>query len=186
MTHMPLSIYVTGLIPSGEEPDLSAFESAVNRLSSYGHKAVSPAYYYQFRHQQAHDPGSISWGLQQVEEANGIYLLPGWERSAIARAELAAAAALGKWARGAGDNDWEPASQFASRFGCMVLSMADTATISELVDELERLCEPAEEFVAEGSGDLRSTGTRVPVGRVRDVVTRMRETFAVQQDLDTL
>src|SRR5690606_13585162 len=51
---------------------------------------------------------ALLWDLEQIANADGIVMLPGWPFSSGARAELAFAAALGKWAFDAWDETLAP------------------------------------------------------------------------------
>lgn len=127
-----MRVYVAGPMRGYPEFNFPAFLTAAAALAEGGHEPINPA-------QQDLDVGfipegltgwepldelgfdlraSLAWDLDQVCAADAIYLLPGWERSSGARAEVAAAAALGLFAaEGVGEADpvWVPASTLAER-----------------------------------------------------------------------
>ncbi len=96
-------LYIAGGMRGYEEYNFPAFDKAQVAIEKMGHIAISPA---------AHDRLSgfneksdkvtvaylreaLSWDLSQVCRADGVVLLAGWHSSKGARAEVAAARAIG-------------------------------------------------------------------------------------------
>lgn len=103
-----MRIYIAGKMTGIYEFNFPAFFEAEKKLHAAGHDTINPA-----RHDQedglvvtglsGHEAPldfdlkkTLLWDLEQVAEADAIYLLSGWETSKGATAELALAKALGK------------------------------------------------------------------------------------------
>lgn len=99
-----MKLYVAGPMRGRREYNFPAFRQAAELLRLLGHEVVSPA-----EHDLEHgfDPtrsieeqdfdlrAALTWDLQQVLAADAVVTLMGWEHSAGARAEVAAAHAAG-------------------------------------------------------------------------------------------
>lgn len=106
-------VYIAGPMTGIPEFNFPAFDAAAEKYRAMGWEVVNPA-----EHDReagldvtgmTGDPAeaeaagfvltdALLWDLHQVAECDGIVLLAGWSRSSGAKAELALAAALGKWA----------------------------------------------------------------------------------------
>src|SRR5690554_454242 len=105
------------------EWNFPAFTAAAERLRAAGHDVVSPAEHDlemgfdptgMTGHEDLSDLGfdlrkALAWDLEQVSESDGVFLLPGWEQSAGARAEHALAVALGLLVATDPAGPWTPA-----------------------------------------------------------------------------
>lgn len=105
-------VYTVGPMTGYQEFNFPAFDQAAAKYRALGYEVINPAEH--DREQgldvtgMTGDPRELEgrfdlkeallWDLHQAADADGIILLPGWSRSSGARAELALAAALGKWA----------------------------------------------------------------------------------------
>jgi Domain of unknown function (DUF4406) len=87
-------LYIAGPMTGLPDYNYPAFHAAEQRLIVAGFTVLNPAH-----HQcEAQTPTWHDWmrlGLRAVTNADGIALLPGWQRSRGTRAELAAAEAIG-------------------------------------------------------------------------------------------
>ncbi|WP_201799299.1 dATP/dGTP diphosphohydrolase domain-containing protein [Subtercola vilae] len=103
-----MKLYIAGKMTGLPEFNFPAFFAAEEALKSRGIESVNPA-----RHDQDNGldvtgmdgtespegfdlKAALLWDLAQVADADGVYLLDGWETSKGAAAELALARALGK------------------------------------------------------------------------------------------
>ncbi|WP_333810768.1 dATP/dGTP diphosphohydrolase domain-containing protein [Timonella senegalensis] len=104
------TVYIAGPMTGLPEFNFPAFDTARDKYSTQ-FSVTSPA---DHDREQGFDPTGLTghenladlglsleetllWDLQRVADADGLILLKGWEKSSGARAELALAAALGKW-----------------------------------------------------------------------------------------
>lgn len=131
-----MKVYVAGPMRGIPEFNFPEFATATTILREHGHEVISPA---EHDLENGFDPAgmtgvedltglfdlraALAWDLQQVSTCDGVFLLPGWEKSSGARAEIACAAALGLLAR-TYDQEWQPAAD--------VLSAPANATSSEV------------------------------------------------------
>lgn len=103
-----MKIYIAGKMTGVYEFNFPAFFAAEAKLQAKGHETVNPA-----RHDQETGldvtgltgnetpegfdlKATLLWDLNQVADCDAIYLIPGWETSKGARAEVALATALSK------------------------------------------------------------------------------------------
>ena len=101
--------YIAGPMTGVPEFNFPAFDEAAESFRSFGYEVVSPAEHDRDEgldthgltgHEHPDDIGfdlvaGLLWDLEQVAYSDMIVLLPGWEKSSGAVAELALAAALG-------------------------------------------------------------------------------------------
>jgi hypothetical protein len=104
-----LTAYLAGPMRSIPQFNFPSFLDAARRLREAGYEVVSPAEhdleqgFFPFDltgDEDLSDLGfdlreALRWDLEQVTKADAICVLPGWEKSSGARAEVAVAAALG-------------------------------------------------------------------------------------------
>ena len=104
------SVYLAGPMRNIAYFNFPAFHAAAKFLRSIGHVVVSPAEHDEesgFDFSQCDGTEDLAalgfdlkealmWDLRAVAECDAIFLLPGWENSKGAKAELALAEALGK------------------------------------------------------------------------------------------
>lgn len=106
-------VYIAGPMTHIAEFNFPAFDEAAAKYRQLGFEVVSPAEHDREEGldvtgmagspEEAIAAGfdlttALLWDLEQVAHSDGIVLLRGWGRSRGVRAELALAAALGKWA----------------------------------------------------------------------------------------
>lgn len=121
-----MKVYIAGPMRGKPAFNFPAFDEASEWLRAQGHEVFSPA---DHDRESGFDPSSMAgdenlaalgFDLRAAlaadlawitTEADAVYLLPGWETSSGARAELAAAAALGLLAA-TGDAEWAPATEY--------------------------------------------------------------------------
>jgi len=106
------TVYIAGPMRGIAEFNFPAFEDAATRWRREGFAVISPAEHDQdggFHFAQATGnedlaalgfdlTAALMWDLEQVAASDGLILLKGWSKSSGAKAEVALAAALGKWA----------------------------------------------------------------------------------------
>lgn len=107
-----MSVYIAGPMRGIPEFNFPAFHAAAAKWRDKGFTVISPA---EHDIDGGFDPvgmtgdedlsgvgfdltAALLWDLQQVAAVDGIVLLRGWAKSSGTRAEIATAAALGKWA----------------------------------------------------------------------------------------
>lgn len=122
-----MKVYVAGPMRGVPSFNFPAFDHATAILRGQGYEVVSPA---EHDRDTGFDPAGLTgdedlstlgfdlaealmWDLTEVAACDGVFLLPGWEHSSGARAELALAAALGRLARGY-DEEWRPAADYTT------------------------------------------------------------------------
>lgn len=124
-----MRVYVAGPMRGRPEWNFPAFTAAAERLRAAGHDVVSPAEHDlemgfdptgMTGHEDLSDLGfdlrkALVWDLEQVSESDGVFLLPGWEQSAGARAEHALAVALGLLVATDPAGPWTPATPLGVR-----------------------------------------------------------------------
>lgn len=98
------AVYIAGPMTGYQDFNFPAFDEASDLLSSRGYRPISPADRDRKRGFDGADSSvsidfyrsALAWDLQQIaEKASAIYMLRGWEKSPGARAEHAAAVAVG-------------------------------------------------------------------------------------------
>lgn len=100
------TLYIAGPMTGLPEFNYPAFNAAARDLRGRGHVALNPTL---DRESPAEDPPGTTWedymraALAMVIRADGIALLPQWERSRGARLEVDVARALGMQVRRAVD-----------------------------------------------------------------------------------
>jgi hypothetical protein len=104
-----LTVYLAGPMRSIPQFNFTSFIDGARRLREAGYEVVSPA---EHDLEQGFEPWlltgdedlsevgfdlkeALRWDLEQVTKADAICVLPGWEKSSGARAEVAVAASLG-------------------------------------------------------------------------------------------
>jgi len=106
------TVYIAGPMRGIAEFNFPAFDDAATRWRRQGFAVISPAEHDQdggFHFAQATGnedltalgfdlTAALMWDLEQVAASDGLILLKGWPKSSGAKAEVALAAALGKWA----------------------------------------------------------------------------------------
>lgn len=119
-----MKVYIAGPMRGIPDFNFPAFTWAAATLrEGGGHEVISPAEHdlengFNPMGMAGHEDldgifdlrAALAWDLQQVATCDGVFLLPGWEKSSGARAELACAAALGLLAR-TYDQEWQPAAE---------------------------------------------------------------------------
>jgi LDH2 family malate/lactate/ureidoglycolate dehydrogenase len=85
-------IYIAGPISGLPNFNRDAFNAEAHRLLGLGHVALNPAILPDGLEQHEH----MAICIEMVKMADQLVMLPGWERSAGARAEHALAIKLGK------------------------------------------------------------------------------------------
>ncbi len=124
-----MRVYIAGPMRGLPEFNFPAFDEAAAPLRAAGHEVFSPA---DHDRSTGFDPTGLSGNEPLTDlgfdlraalntdlewittQADAVFLLDGWESSSGARAELAAAAALGLLAR-TWDGEWQPASVYVDR-----------------------------------------------------------------------
>lgn len=95
-------IYIAGPMTGLPEYNRPAFHATAALLALGGFRVLNPA----------RQPDGLTWeeymrrGLEDVQRADALYLLPGWLRSRGARLEVALAARLGLPAWDEEDRSW--------------------------------------------------------------------------------
>jgi hypothetical protein len=147
MTTRPLRVYVAGPMRGRPAFNFPAFDAATARLRAEGHEVFSPAEHdrtggFDPTGMTGHeDLAALGFDLRAAlavdlawitGEADAIYLLDGWESSSGARAELAAAAALGLLAR-EHTGEWRPAGEVLAHAtgGAVLPSSGEVRVVSD-------------------------------------------------------
>lgn len=125
-----MRVYVAGPMRGLPHFGFPAFHAASEHLRAEGHEVFSPAEHDlaggfdpsdMTGHEDLRDLGfdlraALAADLEWItQRADAVFLLDGWQRSSGARAELAAAAALGLLARTFDNQEWVPASSFVEQ-----------------------------------------------------------------------
>lgn len=104
------TLYVAGGMRGYKDFNFPTFDRAEQFLREYGHTTINPAQHdrengFDGKGMTGFEPlseredfdlrATLMWDLDQVANADGVAVLPGWEKSSGARAEVALAHALG-------------------------------------------------------------------------------------------
>lgn len=149
---MSYDYYLAGPMRGYPEYNFPTFLKAANYIRQFGWSSVvSPAEHdlecgfdptQQLEAQGFDLAASLKWDIQQVLDAKGIMLLPGWEHSEGATLEYSVAKATGKIIRA-----YDPGAEWGNRIGLLSSVVKAGPTPNPVIDSSESILEEAQRLI---------------------------------------